>query len=145
MSFLSFISDKILDIFPSTPFAFLVYLGVITFFGILIIFYFAKKLKESKKQEKKDDKLTISSLLEIAINPNSSSKDLLSALILYNENFKVEDDVKHSLDFFKKALNHKNRKKAFFDYFHEKILPKNPKFKKQLNEIEKEALNKEIN
>ena len=144
MSFLSFISDKILDIFPSTPFAFLVYLGVITFFGILIIFYFAKKLKESKKQEKKDDKLTISSLLEIATNPNSSSKDLLSALILYNENFKVEDNVKHSLDFFKKVLNHKNRKKAFFDYFHGNVLPKNPKFKKQLNEIEKEALNKEI-
>ena len=141
MNFLTFVSDIILDIFPSTPFAFLVYLGIITFFGVLLIFYFAKKPKESKKEEKNDN-LTIDSLLKIAINPKSNSKDLLSALMLYNENFKVENDVKKSLDFFKEILNHKNRKKAFFDYFHEKVLPKNPQFKKQLDEIEKKALNK---
>ena len=142
MNFLSLISDKVLDIFPSTPFAFLIYLGSITFISILIIFYFAKRPKKSKKQEKKDNKLTIDSLLEIANNPKSNSKDLLSALVLYNENFKVENDVKKSMEFFKSVLNHKNRKKAFFDYFHGNILPKNLKFKKELDNIEKEALDK---
>ena len=145
MNFLSVISDKILDLFPSTPFAFLIYLGVITFFSILLIFYFSKKKpKKSKKQEKRNDdnKLTIESLLEIANNPKSNSQDLLSALVLYNENFKVEDDVKKSFEFFKKVLNHKNRKKAFFDYFHGNIIPNNIKFKNELDKIEKEALNK---
>lgn len=144
MSFFSFISDTILDIFPSTPFAFLIYLGVITFFGILIIFYFAKrKPKKSKKQQKiSHNKVTIESLLKIANNPNSNSKDLLSALMLYNENFKVEDDVKKSIEFFKKVLNHRSRKKAFFDYFHGNILPKNLKFKNELDKIERKALNK---
>jgi len=145
LNFLSVISDKILDLFPSTPFAFLIYLGVITFFSILLIFYFSKKKpKKSKKQEKRNDdnKLTIESLLEIANNPKSNSQDLLSALVLYNENFKVEDDVKKSFEFFKKVLNHKNRKKAFFDYFHGNIIPNNIKFKNELDKIEKEALNK---
>ena len=140
MNFLTFVSDIILDIFPSTPFAFLVYLGIITFFGVLLIFYFARKPKESKKEEKNDN-LTIDSLLKIAINPKSNSKDLLSALMLYNENFKVENDVKKSMEFFKSVLNHKNRKKAFFDYFHGNILPNNIKFKDELDKIEREALN----
>ena len=143
MNFLSVISDTILDVFPSTPFAFLIYLGVITFFSILIIFYFAtKKPKGSKKEEKTDDKLTIESLLKTANNPKSNSKDLLTALMLYNENFKVENDVKKSMEFFEKVLNHKNRKKAFFDYSHGNILPNNIKFKDELDKIEKEALNK---
>ena len=140
MSFLNFVSDIILDLLPSTPFAFLVYLGVITFFGILIILYFARKSQKSKTEEKKYDKLSIESLLKIAANPKSSSKDLMSALIVYNENFRVKDDIEKSLAFFRYALNHKNRKKAFFDYFHKKILPKNIKFENELNEIEKEAL-----
>ena len=143
MNFLSFISDKILDIFPSTPFAFLVYLGIITFFSTLIIFYFSrKKSHKPTKEEKRDNKLTIDSLLKIATNPKSNSKDLLSALVLYNENFKVEDDVKKSMEFFKRVLNHKNRKKAFFDYFHGNVLPNNLKFKDELDKIEREALNK---
>ena len=143
MSFFSFISDTILDIFPSTPFAFLVYLGIITFVSILIILYFSKKKSHKPtKEEKNDNNLTIDSLLKIATNPKSNSKDLLSALVLYNENFKVEDDVKKSLEFFKKVLNHKNRKKAFFDYFHGNILQNNIKFKEELDKIEREALNK---
>ena len=141
MSFLSFISDKILDIFPSTPFAFLVYLGIITFFSVFIIFYFSKK-KSKESKEENNNNLTIDSLLKIATNPKSNSKDLLSALMLYNENFKVEDDVKKSMEFFKRVLNHKNRKKAFFDYFHGSILSKNLKFKDELDKIEREALNK---
>jgi len=142
LNFLSFISDRILDIFPSTPFAFLIYLGAITFFSILIIFYFSKKRSKSvKKEEKKENKITIEALLKIANNPKSTSQDLLSALMLYNENFKVENDVKKSLEFFKKVLTHKNRKKAFFDYFHGNILPNNLKFKNELDKIEKEALN----
>ena len=141
MSFLNFVSDIILDLLPSTPFAFLVYLGVITLFSVLTIFYFAKKKsKKSKKQDKKDDKLTVDSLLKIAANPKSSPKDLLSALMAYNEKFRVKDDIEKSLAFFRYVLNHKNRKKAFFDYFHRKILPKNTKFEDELNEIEKEAL-----
>ena len=141
MSFLTSISDLVLDIFPSTPFTFLIYLVIITFFSVLIIFYFAKKPKQGPKQ-KNEDKLTIDSLLKIANDPKSNTQDLLSALMLYNENFKVEDDVKKSMEFFKKVLNHKNRKKAFFDYFHGNILPKNLKFKDELDKIEREALNK---
>ena len=142
MNFLSFISDRVLDIFPSTPFAFLIYLGSITFISILVIFYFSKKKQKKSKKQQKDNKLTIDSLLEIANNSKSNSKDLLSALMLYNENFKVEDDIEKSMEFFKKVLNHNNRKKAFFDYFHGNILPKNIKFKDELDKIEREALNK---
>jgi len=143
LSFLSFVSDRVLDIFPSTPFAFLIYLGIITFFSISIIFYFAKKKsKEKSTKEEKNHQITIESLLAIANNPKSNSKDLLSALMLYNDNFKVEDDAEKSIEFFKKVLNHKNRKKALFDYFHGNILPKNLKFKDILDKIERKALNK---
>jgi hypothetical protein len=31
------------------------------------------------------------------------------------------------------VLNHKNRNKALFDYFHGKVLPKNLKFKNKLD------------
>ena len=132
---MSFIEDLI----PSNPLFFLYYLAGVTLISLLLIYFFSKK---AKKTDKKDTpEITMPLLLKIAKNPKSTQKDLLSALILYNENFSVEK-TPESLDFFKMVLNHKNRNKALFDYFHGKVLPKNLKFKNKLDRIEKEALNR---
>jgi len=143
-SFLSFISEFILDLTPSTPFAYLLYLLIITLVSLALIFYLARKTKKNnnKKEEPQKKEITIDHLLQIASNPKSTLKDLLSALVMFNEMFSVSSDVKKSLALFKKVLNHKNRNKALFDYFHGNILPKNLQYKDELDKIEKEALNK---
>ena len=48
------------------------------------------------------------------------------------------------MKFFRKILNHKNRKKILFDIFHGIILPKNLQYKKELDNLEKEALDNEV-
>ncbi len=140
MKVLSFISERILDITPNTPFAFLVYLFVFTLFCVMFIFWLKRKFSSSKKETKKE--ITLQDLLNIASNPKSNANDLLSALMLYNQKFDVKSNQKVSLEFFKKVLIHKNRNKKLFDYFHGSILPKNIEFTKILDELEKDALNK---
>jgi len=81
-------------------------------------------------------------LLKIANNPKSNINDLMFVLKYFNENIDFKKDIKSSFTFLKKVLNHKNRNKSLFDYFHGSLLPKHLEFKDELNRIEKEALNK---
>jgi Na+/melibiose symporter-like transporter len=142
-SFFSFISESIWDLSPNSPIAFIVYLLLITVICVFLIFYFAKKSKKTKQKTAATKKeVTLDNLLEIANNSKSSTSDLLSALILFNEKFVVAQDKEKSLQFFEKILNHKNRQKKLFDYFHGSILPKNITFKDELDKLEKKALNK---
>jgi TPR repeat protein len=145
LSFFSFFSDTVWDIAPDSPVAFIIYLGLITVFCVILIFYFAKrahrKPKTSSVNNNKKD-VTLDDLLKIAKNPKSSTADLLTALMLFNDKFVVAQDKQKSIEFFEKVLNHNNRSKKLFDYFHGSILPKNITFKDQLDELEKKALNK---
>ncbi|GAB6073501.1 hypothetical protein JCM15786_01580 [Nautilia lithotrophica] len=143
LSFFSFLSDEIWDFSPDSPLTFVIYLLLITIICLLLIFYFAKKSKKTKKDSKKQKKeLTLDDLIDIASNPKSNSSDLLSALMMYNDKFVVAQDKEKSINFFEKVLNHKNRNKKMFDYFHGSILPKNITFKDELDKLEKKALNK---
>ena len=141
------ISDFILNLLPgNNKFFYIYYLVFIFVFSLLLIFYFSKKVKKSSGDSHTPKKeVTLYDLLKIVSYPNSTIKDLLFAANYFEENFSVDMDEKKSFEFFKKLLNHKNRKKEFFDIFHGKILPKNLKYKNELDKIEKEALNnKEI-
>jgi TPR repeat protein len=143
LSFFSFISEGIWDLSPNSPLAYIVYLLAITVICVFLIFYFAKKSKKQTKHNiHKNKELTLEDLLKIAANPKSSTADLLVALQLFNEKFVVAQNKEKSIEFFKKVLNHKNRHKSLFDYFHGSILPKNITFKDELDKLEREALNK---
>jgi translation initiation factor IF-3 len=107
---------------------------------MLIIIYLANKNK--KKSQSKKLKVDLNQLLQIVSNPNSSTADLIVAIELFNEFINMEEDLKRSLEFFDKLLKHKNRHKRLFQYFHNVIVPNNKEYKKELNAIEKEALNK---
>ena len=146
LSVFSFISEGIWDISPNSPLAFIIYLFLITVFCIILIFYFAKKSKKQANSINNSSKkeITLNDLLKIANNPKSSTADLLTALMLFNDKFVVAQDKEKSLEFFKKVLNHKNRSKKLFDYFHGNILPKNITFKDALDELEKKALNNKV-
>jgi hypothetical protein len=141
-SFLSFFSDTVWDVFPNSPLAFLVYLGGVFIFCLLLIFYFARKKDKENNKKESPKEVTLDDLLKIANNPKSTTADLLSALMLYNDRFNVAENKEKSMLFFEKVLNHKHRHKKLFDYFHGSILPKNIKFKDELDELEKKALNK---
>ncbi len=132
--------DFIENFLPSSPVFYLIYLGGVIVFSVLMIFWLAKKQKKKKKNSVKKE-LSIDDLIRIASNPKSTQADLLSALMLYNDKFNVSDDKDKALKFFQKILNHKNRNKVHFDYFHGKVLPKNLKYKNELDELEKKALN----
>jgi len=95
-----------------------------------------------KNTEKQKKELTLNDLISLASNEKSTSSDLLSALMMFNDKFVVAQDKEKSLMFLEKVMNHKNRNKKLFDYFHGSILPKNITFKDELDKLEKEALNK---
>ena len=144
ISFFSFISDEIWDLFPENPLGYIYYLVFVFLLCLALIFYLAKKYKDENKIERNintEKELSMDDLLKIAHNPKSTTKDLLSAFMLYNENFVIEQDKEKSFSFFEKVLNHNNRNKAVFDYFHGSILPKNIRYKDKLDEMEKKALN----
>lgn len=86
--------------------------------------------------------MDLDDLLKIAGNKNSTTKDLLFAFAYFLENFKVKQNKDKSLKLFNLILNHKNRNKALFDFFHGKILPANLEFKDELDKLERKALNK---
>jgi sulfur carrier protein ThiS len=141
LSFFSFISEGVWDFSPNSPLAYIIYLGGITILCVFLIFYFAKKSEKQNKYNKNKE-ITLTDLLKIAANNKSSTADLLAALQLFNEKFVVAQNKEKSIEFFKKVLNHKNRHKSLFDYFHGSTLPKNITFKDELNKLEREALNK---
>ena len=144
LSFFSFLSDGIWDLSPDSPISFIVYLGIITIICVFLIIYLAKKSKKTfqKPSDLKNKEITFADLLRIANSSKSSTADLLVALQLYNEKFNVAQNKEKSIEFFKKVLNHKNKHKSLFNYFHGSILPKNITFKDELDKLEREALNK---
>jgi len=132
--------DFILDFLPKEDYFFLLYLFLVFLISTVLIFFIYKKFsKNETKNNNQNKKLSFNDLLKIANNPKSTTKDLLFALIYFNENFKLDNK---SFDFFKKCLNHNNRNKVLFDYFHTEIMAKYPEFKDRLDKIEREALNK---
>jgi hypothetical protein len=139
-----FIVYYIINISPSSPIAYLVYLFLFTIFSIALIFIFARKNNEKviKKEEPKRE-ITIKELLNIVKNPKSSAADLVVAIRLFNENINMENYAKESFEFFDKLLTHKNRNKELFRYFHDVIVPNNTKYKAELEKIERKALNKD--
>ena len=134
------ISDFLITLLPQNPLFFLLYLFLFLVVSVVFIFLIAKRKPKTDKASKKE--LSLEDLIRIVSNPKSSTKDLISAAMLYVQNFSVESDEKKSFEFFKKLLNHPKRNKAVFDYFHGVILPKNIKFKDKLDELERKALNK---
>jgi len=133
------ISDFIISLLPSSSVTFLIYLGMVVILSVGLILIFSKK---SKLNEDIKKEITIEDLLKIAKNKNSTTKDLLFTFEYFFNNFKVKDNEKKSIELFKLVLNHKNRNKELFDFFHGKILPANLEYKKVLDQLEKEALNK---
>jgi hypothetical protein len=139
------IVDFILDLLPDDDYFYLFYLAGFSIITTIFLLYVAKKFKTTKpapsnSPAKKEDQLTIDKLIKMVEDPKASPADLLVALQLYHANFRVENDVKKSLEFFKKTLFHKSRSKNLFDFFHGTILPANLKFKQELDKLEKEAL-----
>ena len=133
------VSDLLISFLPSSPLFFLIYLVVFVVLCVVMIFVFAKK-KQKKSKTKVNKKLEIDDLIKIVSNKKSSNKDIITAAMLYLENFTVESAKDKSFIFFEKLLNHPNRSKDVFDIFHGKILPKNIKYKDKLDEIERKAL-----
>ncbi len=134
------LSDFFWDLFPSSPFYYIAYMLFVMAIGLFLIIYFSKQKPEEMQETKQE--ATLDDLLKIAKSSKSTTQDLLAALLLFDEKFKVEDDYRKSLQFFKLVLNHKKAtSKKIFDIFHGKILPANIKFKNELDKIEREALN----
>jgi hypothetical protein len=134
--------DFLENFLPSSPLFYLYYLLFFVVFGLFLIFLISKLKKEEKKEYNRDKKLTIDELIKIAKNKKSTQKDLLFALVAFNENFSVEGNEKRAFELFRAVLNHENRNKAVFDFFHGNVIPKNLKYKNELDKLEKEALNK---
>jgi len=111
--------------------------------GIVLIFYIARKNKKETTYEKESPKkVDLDELLKIVSNPNASTADLIVAIELFNKFINMGADLKRSLEFFDKLLKHKNRHKKLFQYFHDVIVSNNKEYEKELNAIEKEALDK---
>jgi len=138
------ISDFIISILPSSALFYIIFLFSIFALSLGLILFFSKRLKKKNKlsDNKNKKEITFDMLKEIVNNKNATSKDLASALILFSENFELKGNEKDAFEFFKKVLTHKNRDKNLFKIYQEKIVSKYKNFKDQLNEIEKEALNK---
>ena len=132
------ITDFVISLLPFRWWVYPAFLLCSVILSVLIVFLLS--LKKKKKNAKKE--LTLEDLLKISKNPKSTSSDLMSALMLFNERFSVEKNEKKSFEFFKNVLTHKRRNKKMFDYFHDTIIRKNPKYKNKLEDLEKKALNK---
>jgi len=101
------------------------------------------KLKpKPQKKQKQNSQITMKDLMNIANNPKSSKADLIVAMELFYQNFKVSQNEKEAFELFSKILNHKNRSKEVFSIFHGKILPANIEYKKELDALERAALNR---
>jgi hypothetical protein len=79
--------------------------------------------------------------MDIVKNPDSSSQDILNVLELFNKNFTIDDkNGQKEIIFLSRALTHRNVNKDIFSYFHKEIKTKNPKYKRELELIERKAL-----
>ena len=133
--------DKITDFLPSDSLFFIFYLFGFLFVSVILIFILGRKAKNN--ESKKETKFNLNDIFKIAKNPKSTTHDLAAALMIFKENFKIEDNESKIFEFFENVLNHKNRNKVLFDYFHNEIVPMNKKYKTKLDEIERKALNRD--
>ena len=114
---------------------------ILTISAFFIILKKNKKPTKVKTQTQEIEKLDFEDLMAIVKNPNSTSKDILNALKLFNENFVIDEtNSQKYLIFFSRALTHKNVNAEVFRYFHNEIKKKNLKYKTELESIEKKAL-----
>jgi len=115
---------------------------IITTIGLILILKSNKPKEISKiKTEPKEDNFEIDDLMDIVKNPNSTSNDIMNALMYFDENFVIDDaNTRQALLFFSRALTHKNKTKNMFQFFHKEIKSKNPRFKNELESLEKKAL-----
>jgi len=119
-------------------------LSVAIILTIIALIVVLKKQKKPIKSSipKKDNVIFFDDLVAVANNKNSTKKDLLDVLKIFNENFYLsQDTAQQYLIFLSKVLTHQNVDKDIFTYFHTNIKPKNPKYKKELETIELKALN----
>jgi len=119
----------------------IVVLGIlITLIGLILMIK-NKPKKVIKVEKNYEDKLDLDDLMDVVKNPNSTSNDIINAMMYFNENFVIDDsNSRQALLFFSRALTHKNKNKNIFQYLHKEVKPKNPRFKKELENIEKKAL-----
>ena len=122
-------------------------IAVIVLASILTITAFFVIIKKNKKPVKKvkkqieEDVIEFDDLMAIVKNPNSTSKDILNALELFNQNYTIdESNAQKYFIFLSRCLTHKNVNKDIFRYFHNEVKKKNLKYKKELDSIEKKAL-----
>jgi len=94
-----------------------------------------------RKAKLKNDKFDLDDLMDIVKNASTSSSGVLDALIYFNENFKIDEkNSKKCFLFLSRVLTHPNKNKNIFQYFHNKVKPKNINFKNILESIERTAL-----
>jgi hypothetical protein len=130
------LSDFLISLLPSKWWFYPAFLIFSVVFGVLLILIMSLFRKKDK-----NNKLSIDDLIKISSNPKAKEKDLLGALIAYNENFRIKNEEKKSLKFLEQILKHKNRSKKIFDFIHNEIVKNNEEYKKILDEMEKKALN----
>ncbi|WP_456479354.1 hypothetical protein [Nautilia sp.] len=140
-SFFSFLSESLFNLLPSNAVVFVFYLAGVFILSLLIIKVFSVKAGKEKNVK---SSLKMDDLIKVASSSSTSSEELFKALVLFYDNFEVKNKEKESFVFLEKVLNHPNRTKKLFDFFHEKILPKNIYYEKKLNELEKKALNNKL-
>ena len=124
--------------------------AVIVLALILTITAFIVIIKKSKKPVKVDKKTEIQQdneniefddLMAIVKNPNSTSKDILNALELFNQNYTIDEaNGQKYFIFLSRCLTHKNVNKDVFRYFHNEVKKKNLKYKNELESMERKAL-----
>ena len=114
---------------------------IVTTIGLILILKNKPKTTPTIETKPQEDKLDLDDLMDIVKNPNSTSNDVINAMIYFNENFVIDDsNSRQALLFFSRALTHKNKSKNIFQYFHKEIKAKNPRFKNELDNIEMKAL-----
>jgi len=114
---------------------------IVTTIGLILILKNKPKTTPKIETKPQEDKLDLDDLMDIVKNPNSTSNDIINAMIYFNENFVIDDsNSRQALLFFSRALTHKNKSKNIFQYFHKEIKAKNPRFKNELDNIEMKAL-----
>jgi len=97
--------------------------------------------KTIKKEIVKNDDIELDELMQIVKNPSTTSQDILNVMQLFNQHFTIdEENGQQEIIFLSRALTHKNVNKDIFNYFHKKIKSKNPKYRKELDLIERKAL-----
>ena len=116
-------------------------LGVILVVVALIVIFKQPKPAPVKKREIEEEYIEFEDLMAIVKNPDATSERLLYALEKFNEKYIIDDETEQKyLIFLSRILTHKNVNKDLFQYFHKEIKTKNPKYKNDLELIEKKAL-----